>query len=217
LSERLKSFGFTLGPITITFDTQSAGDGRLYITNHLPEDFQKLAEELTNITNTKGILLMLDDADEISAAIFETFRIVFPDSGLYTLFIVSGRRLFMTGETLTLDEYNMRLLRPFSNLRIKPLDLHQIKELLLRPLSKTGGSWWYDDKHIEIIARMARGNPYIAYSIGELCFDHGLNGHQVRLTKHVADLARESLWGVEQNVIADQNLIELLNRELDRR
>jgi hypothetical protein len=216
--ERISSLQVSIGPVSVGADAGNAALLRRYVTGQLARDFHELGKKVNEETGTRGIVLMLDDADAISAAIFEIFRLVFPDSSLFTLFIVSGRRLFMTGETITLEDYNMRLLRPYDTLRIRPLEIHQTEDVLTRPLAKMGVSqYWYDNSHIQMIHRLSGGNPYIAYSIGELCFDFGLSGNQIRLTGYIVDLAVERLWGVGDKLNQDQSLLEIIANDLDIR
>lgn len=217
ISDRFSNFivSLGLGPISVNVDAQLRGSETYYINEKLPQDMKNLAESIMRTTDTRGILIMFDDADKISAEIFETFRNVFHDNNPYTIFIVSGKSLFMSDIDTNLLEYNKRLTRPYDPIEILPAELSQCKEILYGPLAKVDNRYWYSEEDINWIWRMSKGNPYIIYSLGKFCFDEGLRGNQIRLTLRVLNIARRKIWGLKEKLENDQELVQQLYNELE--
>jgi hypothetical protein len=210
-----------VGPLTLDVQDREQPQTVTFLYTKGRSHFRSLAEQVKEATNTKGILLLFDDADETTASVFQLFPRIFPDDGHYTIFIACGERLFTSGfsrDQLTKATYRLRLTRTYDILHIKPMTVGQIGEMLRKQLFKSlGTSFWFDDFHIQLIHEISDGNPFIAYRIAGLCFQHGLSGNQLRLTQYVVDKAIEQIWETSSTIEKKPHLLPIIRDRLEQR
>lgn len=218
LLNRLESFQIDLGPMGGLEIDLHAANTMLFMETEAADQFAKLAQQVKKLTNTQGIILLLDDADNISDEVFELFRNIFPPEGSYTLCVAAGQRPFVGDQpNVELRKYEARLVRPLEWIPIQTLSQRAIKQILDAPLARHPDELFIDPRHAEFIYYLSGGNPYLALAIGEKCYACSLSGRQVRLTWHVVNAAVIGILGVRQKINRHPEIIAQMKDELDQR